>query len=74
LEPVDVEGLKLHDYYDIIKNPMDLGTIKRKFDSRQYADPDEFAADLRLVCENCFKYNPPNDPIHMHGKTLLVCL
>ncbi|VDN31210.1 unnamed protein product [Gongylonema pulchrum] len=28
LEPVDVEGLKLEDYYDIVKNPMDLGTIR----------------------------------------------
>jgi hypothetical protein len=72
LEPVDVEGLKLQDYYEIIKNPMDLGTIKRKLDGRQYATPQELYDDVRLVCENCFKYNPPTDPIHQHGKTLMV--
>ena len=27
-KPVDVDGLGLHDYLDIIKHPMDLGTIK----------------------------------------------
>ena len=27
-KPVDVESLHLHDYYDIIKHPMDLGTVK----------------------------------------------
>ncbi|NP_001012031.1 bromodomain testis-specific protein isoform 2 [Rattus norvegicus] len=26
--PVDVDALGLHNYYDIVKNPMDLGTIK----------------------------------------------
>lgn len=26
--PVDAEALQLHDYHDIIKYPMDLGTIK----------------------------------------------
>lgn len=28
LEPVDYIGLNLLDYPDIIKNPMDLGTVK----------------------------------------------
>lgn len=28
--PVDVDALGLHNYYDIVKNPMDLGTIKVK--------------------------------------------
>ena len=28
LQPVDPTALNLHDYYDIIKKPMDLGSIK----------------------------------------------
>lgn len=28
LKPVDAQTLGLHDYHDIIKQPMDLGTIK----------------------------------------------
>ncbi|MEQ2241545.1 Bromodomain-containing protein 2 [Ilyodon furcidens] len=27
-EPVDAKALGLHDYHDIIKYPMDLGTVK----------------------------------------------
>lgn len=29
-EPVDVERYNIMDYYDIVKHPMDLGTIKVK--------------------------------------------
>lgn len=30
--PVDVVGLGLHDYHNIIKQPMDLGTIRVRLD------------------------------------------
>ncbi|KAJ1361340.1 hypothetical protein KIN20_020557 [Parelaphostrongylus tenuis] len=71
LVPVDVEGMKLSDYYDIISNPMDLGTIKKKLDNKQYANAQEFADDIRLVCNNCFLYNPSTDAIYHHGRSLL---
>ncbi|VDD86960.1 unnamed protein product [Enterobius vermicularis] len=70
LEPVDVEGLNLTDYYDIVKEPMDIGTIRKKMDNKQYANPEELKRDFLLVCDNCFKYNPPSDPVHLQGKTL----
>lgn len=41
-------------------------------EAKQYASPEEMREDLLLVCENCFKYNPPSDPVHQHGKTLQV--
>ncbi|KAI1884304.1 hypothetical protein AGOR_G00225050 [Albula goreensis] len=62
-KPVDVKALGLHDYHDIIKHPMDLSTIKAKLDSRQYTEPQEFAADMRLMFSNCYKYNPPDHDI-----------
>jgi len=37
LEPVDPEKLGLHDYFDIVKNPMDLGTIEEKLKSGKYS-------------------------------------
>ncbi|XP_077427299.1 bromodomain-containing protein 4-like isoform X2 [Vanacampus margaritifer] len=61
--PVDAKALGLHDYYDIIKHPMDLSTIKKKLDNRQYRDPQEFSADVRLMFSNCYKYNPPGHDV-----------
>ncbi|KAK6620706.1 hypothetical protein RUM43_011001 [Polyplax serrata] len=57
-KPVDAELLGLHDYHEIIKKPMDLGTVKTKMDNRQYRTASEFAADVRLIFTNCYKYNP----------------
>uniref|UniRef100_A0A8P4G162 Bromodomain-containing protein 2 n=1 Tax=Dicentrarchus labrax TaxID=13489 RepID=A0A8P4G162_DICLA len=61
--PVDAVALGLHDYHDIIKQPMDLGTIRKKMDQREYANAKEFAADVRLMFSNCYKYNPPSHEV-----------
>ncbi|XP_072816604.1 bromodomain-containing protein 3 isoform X2 [Vicugna pacos] len=62
-KPVDAEALELHDYHDIIKHPMDLSTVKRKMDGREYPDAQGFAADIRLMFSNCYKYNPPDHEV-----------
>ena len=35
-EPVDHKGLGLFDYLDVVKTPMDLGTIKKKVEAGGY--------------------------------------
>lgn len=62
-KPVDAEALELHDYHDIIKHPMDLSTVKKKMDGRDYLDAQAFAADIRLMFSNCYKYNPPDHEV-----------
>ncbi|XP_049270060.1 bromodomain-containing protein 3 isoform X9 [Rhipicephalus sanguineus] len=62
-KPVDAELLGLHDYHEIIKHPMDLGTVKQKMDNREYKSPEEFAGDVRLIFTNCYKYNPPDHEV-----------
>ncbi|KAJ7308221.1 hypothetical protein JRQ81_008742 [Phrynocephalus forsythii] len=62
-KPVDAEALELHDYHDIIKHPMDLSTVKKKMDGREYHDAQGFAADIRLMFSNCYKYNPPDHEV-----------
>ncbi|XP_076233030.1 homeotic protein female sterile isoform X8 [Calliopsis andreniformis] len=62
-KPVDAELLGLHDYHDIIKKPMDLGTVKTKMDNREYKTAQEFASDVRLIFTNCYKYNPPDHDV-----------
>ncbi|KAM4575516.1 bromodomain testis-specific protein [Fundulus diaphanus] len=67
--PVDAVALGLHDYHDIIKQPMDLSTIKKKMDQQEYADAKDFAADVRLMFSNCYRYNPPShDVVYMARK------
>ncbi|ESO05525.1 hypothetical protein HELRODRAFT_191322 [Helobdella robusta] len=57
LKPVDAELLGLKDYHEIVKRPMDLGTVKTKLDGRCYRTASEFAEDVRTVFTNCYKYN-----------------
>lgn len=38
--PVEID--KAPDYYSIIHNPMDLGTIQDRLETRQYTSPQQF--------------------------------
>ncbi|KAK6194536.1 hypothetical protein SNE40_000155 [Patella caerulea] len=58
VDPVDAP-----DYYNIIKTPMDFGTIKKKLESGVYKEFEDFHADMTLVKDNCFLYNPPTSPV-----------
>ncbi|XP_062096438.1 transcription factor GTE1 [Humulus lupulus] len=74
LEPVDVEGLNLVDYYEVIEKPMDFGTIKTKMETKDgtgYKNVREIYADVRLVFKNAMKYNDEKDDVHVMAKTLL---
>ncbi|KAJ2885403.1 hypothetical protein FB639_001779, partial [Coemansia asiatica] len=68
--PVDVNLDGCPTYYDVIKNPMDLSTIKRKLDSRKYTDPSDFEADMRLMFNNCYTFNPSGTLVYDMGKEL----
>jgi hypothetical protein len=61
--PVDAAALGLHDYFDVVKNPMDLGTIKSKLMSQVYEDAHDFCDDVRLTFSNCVLYNSLESPI-----------
>ncbi|XP_059607364.1 homeotic protein female sterile-like isoform X2 [Phlebotomus argentipes] len=69
-KPVDADLLGLYDYHDIIKKPMDLGTVKLKMDNREYKTAQEFAADVRLIFTNCYKYNPKDHDVVVMGRKL----
>ncbi|CAN1356386.1 Transcription factor GTE4 [Linum perenne] len=69
--PVDVEGLRLHDYFTIIKHPMDLGTVKTRLNKNWYKSPEEFAEDVRLTFNNAMRYNPKGQDVHIMAEQLL---
>ncbi|XP_047315228.1 transcription factor GTE4-like [Impatiens glandulifera] len=64
-KPVDAKALGLHDYHDIIKHPMDLGTIKSRLARSWYKSPREFAEDVRLTFSNAMTYNPKGQDVHI---------
>ncbi|XP_028278026.1 bromodomain testis-specific protein-like [Parambassis ranga] len=68
--PVDAVAMNLHDYHDIIKQPMDLSTIRKKLDKGEYANAKEFAADVRLMFSNCYRYNPPSHEVAYSARKL----
>nr|CAB3479837.1 unnamed protein product [Digitaria exilis] len=70
LEPVDVVKLNIPDYFDIVKQPMDLGTIQKKMNAGVYSTPREFAEDCRLTFRNAMNYNPVNNDVHLMAKGL----
>jgi len=49
--------LGLHDYPQVIKHPMDLGTIKDKLKKKKYTTLFQVGEDVRLVWTNCMTYN-----------------
>ncbi|CAN6674517.1 bromodomain-containing factor 1 [Trichomonascus vanleenenianus] len=70
LQPVDPVAFNCPNYFDIIKKPMDLSTVQQKYNNNQYENADEFEADVRLMFDNCYKYNPEGTPVNMMGHRL----
>ncbi|NXQ93886.1 BRDT protein, partial [Sagittarius serpentarius] len=62
-QPVDAAGLNLPDYYNIIKKPMDLSTIKKRLEHNYYTKAAECIEDFKTMFLNCYIYNKPGDDI-----------
>lgn len=68
-EPVDWRGLELFDYPVLITHPMDLGTIKRKLERREYTNAATCAYDVKLVWKNCQTYNSTGSDFWLLAKS-----
>ncbi|KAK4125957.1 Bromodomain-containing protein [Parathielavia appendiculata] len=62
-DPVDPERDGVPDYFEVVKKPMDLSTMKAKMDRREYADENEFLADMNQIFTNCYTYWRESDPM-----------
>lgn len=54
------------DYHDIVKKPMDLGSIKRKLDNGQYNNPWEYVNDVWLMFDNAWLYNRKTSRVYKY--------
>ena len=63
LHPVDPVALNIPDYFDIIKNPMDFGTIYQRLINGQITTEAEYLKLMELVFTNAITYNKPQDDV-----------
>ncbi|OXB43918.1 hypothetical protein B1J92_F08283g [Nakaseomyces glabratus] len=68
LRPVNKE--EVPDYYEFIKEPMDLSTMELKLENNKYEKMEEFIYDARLVCNNCRLYNGENTSYYKYANRL----
>ncbi len=68
--PVDPEELGLPDYFDVIKKPMDLGTIQKKLEKGEYHAIKEFQAHVNLSFDNAMTYNEQGSVVYDMAKEL----
>ncbi|KAK9093353.1 hypothetical protein Syun_028264 [Stephania yunnanensis] len=74
MHPVDVEGLGLHDYHQVIAKPMDLTKIKNQMEAKDgtgYKNIRDIYSDVRLVFKNAMTYNEERSDAYVMAKTLL---
>ncbi|KAK5604460.1 hypothetical protein CRENBAI_016979 [Crenichthys baileyi] len=65
-QPVDPMVLGIPDYFDIVKNPIDLSTIKRKLDTGQFQEPWQYVDDIWLMFNNAWLYNRKTSRVYKY--------
>eukprot|EP01130_Rhizamoeba_saxonica_P006000 TRINITY_DN2375_c0_g1_i2.p1 TRINITY_DN2375_c0_g1~~TRINITY_DN2375_c0_g1_i2.p1 ORF type:complete len:337 (-),score=80.42 TRINITY_DN2375_c0_g1_i2:394-1404(-) len=71
LTPVPWKQLQLKNYIEIVKTPMDLGTIKKACLENEFDNCEHFADHVRLVFQNSMKYNLVGSALHNVAQSLL---
>ncbi|KAH8304465.1 bromodomain-containing protein homolog [Drosophila kikkawai] len=64
-EPVDTS--EVPDYTDIVKQPMDLGTMRLRLKECQYTSLEQLEADFDLMIQNCLAYNNKDTVFYRAG-------
>lgn len=68
--PVDPIAENIPHYPEVIKQPMDLKTMKAKLDAGQYHTLQAFEADFRLMVANCFSFNQVGSFVYTQGQEM----
>lgn len=74
LEPVSGHTIGediFEEYCEMIKNPMDIGTVMRKMQANAYGgDMSLFIADVELIFDNCRYFNVQGTEIYNSANVL----
>jgi bromodomain-containing factor 1 len=66
-QPVDPVALNIPNYFDVVKEPMDLKTIDSRLKTDAYKTIAEFLKDFDTMVGNAVKFNGPDHPVTQHG-------
>ncbi|RWS18384.1 bromodomain-containing protein 3-like isoform X1, partial [Leptotrombidium deliense] len=69
-EPVNTLKLKIPDYLNVIKHPMDLGTIRKRLENNYYFCADECVKDFKTMFTNCYVYYKPGEDVVLMAQTI----
>lgn len=68
INPVNTE--QNSQYLKKVQHPMDLTTVRQKLHNGSYKNIAHFAADVRLIWENCFKFNDISSPVCLQAASM----
>lgn len=71
-QPVDYVTLGIPQYPEIIKYPMDYGSVMRKLRSGEYETMEGWTVDMQLVLTNAKIFNPTDHPVHQWAQQIQV--
>mmetsp|Transcript_6432 Transcript_6432/g.19477 ORF Transcript_6432/g.19477 Transcript_6432/m.19477 type:complete len:523 (-) Transcript_6432:1167-2735(-) len=66
LQPVDPVEQNCPDYLEVVKTPMDLGTVSTAYSKNMYTSTKDLVKDVRLVWNNCRAYNSEDTDLHKY--------
>ncbi|VDP85670.1 unnamed protein product [Echinostoma caproni] len=64
IAPVDPVVLHIPDYFQVIKEPMDLTTIRNNLEDGKYSDPWQVVEHFRLMFNNAWLYNKKTSRVY----------
>lgn len=70
MEPVDPVAMNIPTYHSVVKQPMDLGTMKEKLQRGEYETARDFKADFGLIVKNCARFNGDDHLVTAAAKEL----
>jgi hypothetical protein len=57
-------------YFDRIKQPMDLGTVRSQLQRGHYESVSKCMSDIQLVFKNAMQFNAADNAVHLMAKVL----
>ncbi|CAL8085753.1 unnamed protein product [Orchesella dallaii] len=70
LHPVDPVAMKIPDYFNFIKHPMDIDTVRKRLRNQFYQSASECLVDFQRMFCNAYVYNSPRSQLYTQAESL----